>query len=130
MRGRTARPKKVGNALTKAPKPPDWLTGFSKAEWDRIMPILIYRRVLTVADIGTVENYCLAFGRIREIEIMIRQTRSKEHGPNIDRHVFAMWNNCMATCKQYATELGLTPASREKPKPGEADIEYDPLLDF
>ncbi|MGY0575937.1 P27 family phage terminase small subunit [Bradyrhizobium sp. RDM12] len=37
----------------------------ANAEWRRVMPELAKRRILTIADLGSLESYCIAIGRIR-----------------------------------------------------------------
>lgn len=95
--------------LTKAPSPPKWLSAHAKAEWKRILPPLIERKILTDADMGTVESYCLAIGRIRQIEQEIATAG------DIDPKKHRMQLQTMQTARQLAAELGLTPASRSRP---------------
>src|SRR5690554_5777662 len=78
MRG--TKPQLVidNDAVRKAPKSPAWLSKDAKAEWQRVLPILIERRILTKGDLGSLENYCTAMGQVREMERHLQ-----EHG-----HVF------------------------------------------
>ena len=46
--------------------PPPWLGYDAAEEWIRVQPILAERRILTVADLGSLENYCVAVGLVRE----------------------------------------------------------------
>jgi P27 family predicted phage terminase small subunit len=92
------------------PKAPAWLSTYAKAEWRRIMPLLVERRILTDADMGGVENYCVAVGRVREIEKLFKQA-----GGAIDPVLFRMQDKAIQTAKQLAAELGLTPVSRSRP---------------
>lgn len=94
-------------ALAKVPAAPSWLSRPAKAEWRRIMPALVERRILTDADMGSVENYCVAIGRVRELEPALRA--------GLDPRVFRMQNQAMQTARQLAAELGLTPVSRSRP---------------
>ena len=64
-RGRKPDPKPVSDAVRKVPKPPEEMSKEAKAEWKRVMPVLVERRVLTAADIGAVERFCEASGDIR-----------------------------------------------------------------
>jgi P27 family predicted phage terminase small subunit len=59
--------------------PPKWLSSDAKAEWKRVFPILLDRRILTVADLGSFENYCIAIGQVREMERKLQK----------EGHVFA-----------------------------------------
>ena len=95
-------------AVNRAPNTPSHFTADAKAEWRRIMPALVKRRILTTADLGSVENYCIATGRIREIERLIRKD-------GITPPLFRMQNAAIQTARQLAAELGLTPVSRSRP---------------
>ena len=52
---------------------PDWLPADARAEWERIVPILARRKILTEADLGMVEGFCLAAGLVREMQRDIAQ---------------------------------------------------------
>ena len=98
--------------------PPDWLSGDARAEWDRVAPILIEeRRTLTVTDIATLVNYCVAVGRaaaaerIITAEGMIFQSKT---GPKKHPAV-AIASDAQTQARLLASELGLTPVSRSRP---------------
>jgi P27 family predicted phage terminase small subunit len=95
--------------ITKTPAAPKWFGAFAKQEWKRIMPPLVERRILTEADMGSVENYCVTTGRIREIEQQIAAAGE------IDPKLFRMQDQAIKTARQLAAELGLTPVSRSRP---------------
>lgn len=97
-------------ALDRAPSIPSHLSKEAKAEWRRVMPALIRRKILTTADLGSVEHYCIATGRVREIERLIQAA-----GGDIDPPLFRMQDKAMQTARQLAAELGLTPVSRSRP---------------
>lgn len=119
---------------------PRWLSKDAKAEWRRVMPILSERRILTEADLGGLENYCVAIGQVREMERELQK-----HG-----HVVEMWKadaegamrciglrrnpavgiqaDAMTRARLLATELGLTPVSRSRPTIRD-DGDADSLLD-
>ncbi|WP_246799272.1 P27 family phage terminase small subunit [Bradyrhizobium sp. CCBAU 51753] len=71
------------------------------------MPELSARRILTTADLGSLEHYCTAHGRVRELEKLLRG--------GIDPKLFRMQDKAMVTARQLAAELGLTPVSRSRP---------------
>ncbi|WP_426616190.1 P27 family phage terminase small subunit [Bradyrhizobium sp. McL0616] len=81
------------------------------------MPELAKRRILTTADLGSLESYCIAIGRIRELETLLRA--------GIDPKLFRMQDKAMVTARQLAAELGLTPVSRSRPAVRENDNEGD-----
>lgn len=90
-----------------AAPPPAWLSKHSKAEWRRVTPELAKRRILTNADLGSLESYCIAIGRVRELEALLRA--------GIDPKLFRMQDQAIKTARQLAAELGLTPVSRSRP---------------
>lgn len=96
-------------ALTKAPPVPKYLAPFAKAEWKRIMPQLVGRRIITKADLAGVENYCTCIGIIRQIE----EERAASGGA-IDVKLFGVLNRAAQTARQLAAEYGLTPTSRAR----------------
>lgn len=107
------------DALPRVPSAPSWMQRDAKAEWRRVMPQLVERRILTAADLGTLENYCTAIGQIRQI-----QRRLQEVG-GIDLQLMRLQNQTMATARQHAAELGLTPVSRSRPSIREASDDED-----
>jgi len=99
------------------PSPPAWLSKYAKAEWRRVVPSLVERRVLDTADMGNLENYCVSMGRVREIERELRAA----FNPVLDR----AQQKAMQTARQLAALYGLTPADRSRPtiRDGAADDE-------
>lgn len=93
--------------LTKEPAAPKWMTADARAEWKRIMPRLIADRIITKADLTGVENYCVATGRVREIERLFA-------AGGLDKTLFGMQNRAMQTARQLAAEYGLSPVSRTR----------------
>ncbi|OAF13924.1 phage terminase small subunit P27 family [Bradyrhizobium neotropicale] len=121
MKGRKPELQADANALDASTRPPTWLSKHAKAEWRRVMPELAKRRILTLADLGCLESYCLAIGRIRELELLLRA--------GIDHKLVRMQDKAMVTARQLAAELGLTPTSRSRPSIREDDSDADSLLD-
>lgn len=90
---------------------PDWLSEGARKEWDRVMPILTERRILTDADLGGLENYCICIGRVRETEALIQSEADAE----MQLKLIRVQDKAMASARQLAAELGLTPVSRSRP---------------
>jgi P27 family predicted phage terminase small subunit len=117
MRGTKPHLSADANAVTSLPAP-DWFTDFARGEWDRVMPILTERRILTDADIGGLENYCIAIGTVREMEAHLQ-----EHGHvlvdiegKMKRNpAVGIQSDAMTRSRLLAAELGLTPVSRSRP---------------
>lgn len=103
---------------------PGWLAEEARKEWDRVMPVLAERRILTDADLGGLENYCICIGRVRETEAAIQT----EADPELMLKLIRVQDKAMASARQLAAELGLTPVSRSRPAIREdGDNEPDPL---
>lgn len=104
--------------LTRIPPAPKWLTAEARAEWKRIMPRLIADRIITKADLTGVENYCVATGRVREIEQIFAAT-------GLEKTLFGMQNRAMQTARQLAAEYGLSPVSRHRVGSGASNDDDD-----
>lgn len=105
---------------------PDWLSDEARKEWNRVMPVLVERRILTDADLGGLENYCILIGRIREIEAQIQGDPDAE----LQLKLMRVQDKAMASARQLAAELGLTPVSRSRPAirdDGDQDDTANPL---
>lgn len=103
--------------------PPVWLADEAKAEWNRVMPVLVDRRILTEADLGSFENYCISVGRVRLCEAKIQ----KEKDPEMMLKLVRMQDKSMGTARQLAAELGLTPVSRSRPAVREDESKDDSI---
>ena len=90
---------------------PSWLAKDARKEWDRVMPVLADRRILTDADLGGLENYCICIGRVRETERQIQNETEAE----MQLKLIRVQDKAMASARQLAAELGLTPVSRSRP---------------
>ena len=117
MKGR--KPEQIvtgSHPLTDAPRPPAWLSKDAKAEWRRAAPILVGRGVLTEADLGALEGYAVAMGRVREAEATIRvegSIYSAASGPK--RHpAVTLQDAALKTARLFAAEFGLTPYARSR----------------
>ena len=95
-------------ALTKAPPAPAYLSSQAKAEWRRIMPQLIARRIITRADLAGIENYCIAAGAVRQIADILALN------PVPDLKLAGLQIRYAQTARQLAAEYGLTPTSRAR----------------
>ena len=91
MRGRQPEVAVNANAITEA-RPPAWLSKHAKAEFRRVMPELAKRRILTPADLGCLESYCIEIGRIHEIELLLHA--------GIDPKLCRMQDKAMVTARQ------------------------------
>lgn len=130
-RGRRPNLRRDANALAKVPTAPKWLSSAAKAEWRRVAPILVERKILSDGDLGTLESYCTACGTVREMESILQAEgrfiktatgEPKRHPANM------MQKDAQGIARQLAIELGLTPVARSRPAVRD-DADDDGLLD-
>lgn len=110
MKGTKPQMRQDADAVTNIPAP-GWLAEDARKEWGRVMPILTERRILTDADLGGLENYCICIGRVRETERLIQNETEAE----MQLKLIRVQDKAMASARQLAAELGLTPVSRSRP---------------
>lgn len=120
---------------------PGFMSPDAAAEWNRVYPLLVERKILTQADLGILENYCEAIGLCREMGRDIRKLGAVQLIYAMDkdgtaRVISSRKNPCvsvLADCSNrarlMASELGLTPVSRSRPTVSNED-DTDSLFDF
>lgn len=119
---RGVKPKIVADQapLTRVPNAPAWFSTYALAEWKRVLPVLIARKVICAADLAQVETYCLMNGLVRQVEVE-RQLA----GGVIDAKLFGVQNRAAQTARQIAATLGLDPVSRARMGAGRDDEDTD-----
>ena len=117
MRGVKPRLVVDNGAVSKAPPAPSWLSKDAKNEWRRVLPVLVERRILTTADLASLENYCTAIGQVRETERLLQRDGSViDVDGALKRHpAVGIQSDAMSRARLLAAELGLTPVSRSRP---------------
>ena len=100
--------KPDAEALTKAPAAPPHLSKEAKAEWKRVMPQLIARRIITAGDLYGIEAYCMAAGAVRQIDKQLASTTTP------DLKLAGLQIRYMLAATRLAAEYGLTPTSRTR----------------
>ncbi|MCO5131210.1 MAG: phage terminase small subunit P27 family [Xanthobacteraceae bacterium] len=131
MKGRKPNMKQAGKALRAIRTAPKWLSVDAKAEWKRVLPDLVERRILTDADLGSLENYCVAIGQVREMERILQKEGHVYAADNglLKRHpAGVILSDAMTRARLLAAEMGLTPVSRSRPAIGD-DEDEDSLVD-
>ncbi|ODN68843.1 phage terminase small subunit P27 family [Methylobrevis pamukkalensis] len=105
------------SGVKRAPAAPSWLSDEAKAEWRRVVPVLVQRQILTVADLGGLENYCIAIGLVRQMEAKIQIEGAVIDSGNGARKnpAVAIQADAINRARLLAAELGLTPVSRSRP---------------
>jgi P27 family predicted phage terminase small subunit len=115
--GRKATPQPIADAIRTVPQPPKHFAPAAKAEWRRVMPVLVERRVLSVADLHAVERFCEAAADIVDARAAIAQ-----YGAYVENRLgelkrnpaFATLREATAESRRWAAELGLSPSSRSR----------------
>ena len=124
MRGTKPILRAIEGGLSDMPPAPAWMHPLAKAEWNRVVPGLIERGVLAESDLGTLESYCVAVGQIRQCEAVLQSeemfVQSERSAPR-PHPAFRVMHTAQTLARQLAAELGLTPASRNKPVKVEGD---------
>jgi P27 family predicted phage terminase small subunit len=130
MRGTKPNLRTETRALSSHPKPPAWLGMAARREWQRVIPILCERRILTEADLGCLQSYCVAIGRIEECEATLRAEGmffTGENGVPRPHPAIRVSDSAMTQARQIAAEMGLTPVSRSRPAMEQEPPEEDEL---
>ncbi len=125
---RGVKPKTIvagSSPVQKVPAAPSYLSREAKAEWKRVAPILMNeRKVLTVADLPTLETYCIHTGIVRQA-----QRSLDELGlilPDGKRNpAYGALKESSLLLVRCAGELGLTPSARSRASVMEAADDED-----
>lgn len=104
----TAQP--AADPLKKAPPAPRHFSEYARAEWKRIIPDVIARGIVTKADLGGIEELCMARGLARELETKLRDPATGDIDPKLAR----LQDKAIQTARQLAAEFGLSPVSRAR----------------
>ncbi len=118
MRGTKPALASDPKGLAAIPKPPAWLSKDAKAEWRRVTPLLVERRILSDADLGTLENYANAIGNVRIAQRELAKSGLVFVTPSgqVKRSPAAgIVAEFSGIALRLAAELGLTPVSRSRP---------------
>jgi P27 family predicted phage terminase small subunit len=107
LRGVKPTIRAARDPITKAPNPPAWLTKEAKAEWKRVLPYLVEAGYLVEVDLAGITNYCVAVGRVQEIEKQFQ-------AGGFDTKLFGVQNRAMQTARQLAAEFGISPVARSR----------------
>jgi P27 family predicted phage terminase small subunit len=128
---------------------PAWFSLAAREEWERVTPLLVERKILTRADLGILESYCMALGQSRDMErelqregVLVKIYALDKEGAAIldDRKkpvlakiiknpAVAIQKDAMNTARLLGAELGVSPVSRSRPTIG-GDDDQDGLFDW
>lgn len=130
MRGTKPHLVVDNGAVDKSLPAPSWLSSEAKKEWKRVINLLVERRILTRADLASLENYCTAIGQVRDCE---KHLQDYGHVIDVDGVMkrnpsVGIQSDAMTRARLLAAELGLTPVSRSRPTIRDQEDD-DSLLD-
>lgn len=117
MNGRKPVLKSIDGGLSDVPPPPKGLGPEARQEWTRAAKDLIDRKVLAKSDLPALEQYAIAAGMVKKLQplanesdpvIVAKSGAVKQHPTHV------MLTKYLNLCLRYCSELGLTPASRNR----------------
>ena len=105
------------------PTPPGYLGEHGRREWARMAPELLRLGLLTVADVQPFAAYCLAYDRWATAETAVAVLAAADpvtrglmlttaNGNQIQNPLVCAANKAARDMIKFASEFGLTPASR------------------
>jgi P27 family predicted phage terminase small subunit len=96
-------------------KPPEWLSGYAREEWNRLAPMLIEQGVLTEADRELFATGCERYGVYRQAveQVDTLLVESKSNGW-ITNPLHALAKSALADAMAVFREFGIGASSRSK----------------
>ncbi len=120
------------------PGKPEWLKPLAVAEWDRVVPELERLGLLTVVDGPSLAAYCQAFAEFADAQEFLNENgatyvlrdkdgevKSVQQFPQV-----AIARNAAHSMRMFASEFGLTPASRSRLSTPAPKEEADPFAKY
>jgi P27 family predicted phage terminase small subunit len=101
---------------TSVPKPPDYLDGDAKKEWERRAKQLLDLGLLTDIDTTAFETYCMAYGRFAEANRELKKgmiIKSPNDYPILNPYLSVL-RQAVAEMGKFLVEFGMTPSSRSR----------------
>lgn len=118
--------------LSATPAAPEFLGEYGRIEWDRVVPQLQARGILTETDLSVLTAYCLEMQSYYEDRNLIKSGKVEKFlecenqggGTYYTVHpAVASGNKHLTAALKIATEFGLTPSSRTRISVGKAKDE-------
>lgn len=116
-----------------APSRPDWLLPEAKREWARVVPELDRLGLLTKIDRAALAAYCQCYGRLVQVEKILRSKGLTFKTPNgyiQQRPEVSIAHKERALLRTYCHEFGLSPSARVGLATGEAEDESGAVEQF
>jgi P27 family predicted phage terminase small subunit len=106
-------------------EPPIELNEYAREVWDRLVPDLVDKFVMTTWDVDEFAQYCVAAGTARlmyeNLQSLEDYTARGAAGGVIKSPYWQIWRDAQATMRQLAARFGLDPANRSDLKIGDTD---------
>ena len=114
----------VAPPVTEAPDPPAWLIGAGRAEWERIVPLMMEVGLLANLDLNTLASYCECVRVVVDANAILNRSRRRKgqidgrlvvtspNGAPYLNPLHAAKMAAMRDMSRYAQTLGLTPSAR------------------
>jgi P27 family predicted phage terminase small subunit len=139
LQNRNSRARKV-SAKAGTPIAPSWLSKVGRAEWRRILPLLIERGSLTAADATAPGSYCMCVSRYvtalssleergTEVETTVLDSNGAAHKKWVINPILKVAESSERSMFRFLRELGITPAARERVKPTKPTTRGKSLLE-
>jgi P27 family predicted phage terminase small subunit len=139
LQNRPSRAKKP-TAEAGEPVAPSWLSRVGRAEWSRILPLLIERGSVTPADATALGSYCMCVSRYvaalnsleergTEIETTVLDSNGAAHKKWVINPMLKVAESSERSMFRFLRELGITPAARERVKPAKKTTKGKSLLE-
>jgi P27 family predicted phage terminase small subunit len=125
VRGRRGRRQPAATPST-VPKPPEWITGTARAEWERVSPSLEAMGAVSECDTALLIAYTTAVEMWTAVQLELRRladaagtvadalTTTSDTGVVHPHPLLAMSHTLATDAVRWAGELGLTPAGRAR----------------
>ena len=134
--GKRPLPKHEPTPTIEAPPRPEHLDARARAEWDRLVALLVELRVLSALDRAALAAYCVAWSRWSETEealasLDIHQLYSEtETGYRQSHPLLVIARQAQMDMRAWAVELGITPSSRSRVRAAPKEEPGDPSERF
>jgi P27 family predicted phage terminase small subunit len=96
---------------------PEWITGYARDMWERVVPLLCKQQVLQMTDLHNVEVFCGAYGNWRMASEEVAKhgiVVSGAQGGPVKNPALTAVNEAARQMATYGALLGLDPSSRAR----------------
>jgi P27 family predicted phage terminase small subunit len=115
------------------PEPPEFLNDKALEEWHRIAPELKRLGLLSQVDCMALAGYCAAVSRLWQAEEQLKSeglTVTNERGRRIKNPLVDVANAAAKQISMFASQFGMSPATRANVKPDKTEEKEHPLAKF